>query len=105
VSILQVRKSKWSELTAQNILGFRQQEHLEANMFVAVLPANNYLLYYTFGNQKEQSWIKRLVRVHEYFQEVPRVTISDNVKIVITEVDLFIMQLTKFTWNLLNTIR
>lgn len=65
------------------------KEDLEANIFVAVLPASSYPFVYAYEDMKKPSWIDAHVRAYEYFGGVPKITIPDNTKTAVQKTDLF----------------
>lgn len=58
-----------------------------AYVFVAVLPASSYPFAYAYEDTKTPSWIDAHVRAYEYFDGVPKVTISDNTKTAVIKPD------------------
>ena len=55
-------------------------DHIKAYIFVAVLPYSGYAYVEAFLNMEEQSWISGHVNAFKYFQGVPRIIQSDNLK-------------------------
>ena len=55
-----------------------------ANIFVAVLPASAYPFVYAYSDRKLSNFIDAHIRAYEYFGGVPKITIPDNTKTVVT---------------------
>lgn len=59
-----------------------------AYIFVAVLSASSYPFVYAYDNIKLPNWMDAHVKAYEYFDGVPKITISDNTKTAVITPDI-----------------
>ena len=64
-------------------------DNIKVYIFVAVLPASQYTYVEAFSTQNLESWITAHIHAFTYFEGVPRMIVSDNLKTGVDKVEWY----------------